>query len=437
MANQDNIKQQLIAKASVLMQIAKRRPVLLCGLIGLALLLFVAGTGSKELEPRQSAGNTVAFEKKESQMIGVKESIDPRDVWVGTVVQKVETSNADFSKKLAEAKEAQNLELNKVQEELSELKALLTKQQEILEKRELEESLHQSNTTLINEIDRIKTTQKSLGLFTKGYGAKKKNVKDYVTSGSFARAVLMTGVVVGTGSNSQSNPEPVMMRLTDSGIFSKGKRTDQIKEAILIGDCSGDLSSERAKCRLQTLSLENYKGEIIERPIKGWIVGEDGRNGVKGMVVDKSSDILRMAMLNGVLGGMSNFLQNQSTKGVFPISPISGQQNALDGMAQLKGGMASGAGDAFSKMADFVMERFNSMSPQIVIASGREVDVVFQHGVDLNGELDSEPEKPTDGNLGGSYNNPPPAVTAQAKAFQKTMQQVNKGVQSQEGNSVF
>ncbi len=437
MANQDNIKQQLIAKASVLMQIAKRRPVLLCGLIGLALLLFVAGTGSKELEPRQSAGNTVAFEKKESQMIGVKESIDPRDVWVGTVVQKVETSNADFSKKLAEAKEAQNLELNKVQEELSELKALLTKQQEILEKRELEESLHQSNTTLINEIDSIKTTQKSLGLFTKGYGAKKKNVKDYVTSGSFARAVLMTGVVVGTGSNSQSNPEPVMMRLTDSGIFSKGKRTDQIKEAILIGDCSGDLSSERAKCRLQTLSLENYKGEIIERPIKGWIVGEDGRNGVKGMVVDKSSDILRMAMLNGVLGGMSNFLQNQSTKGVFPISPISGQQNALDGMAQLKGGMASGAGDAFSKMADFVMERFNSMSPQIVIASGREVDVVFQHGVDLNGELDSEPEKPTDGNLGGSYNNPPPAVTAQAKAFQKTMQQVNKGVQSQEGNSVF
>lgn len=437
MANQDNIKQQLIAKASVFMQIAKRRPVLLCGLIGLALLLFVAGTGSKELEPRQSAGNTVAFEKKESQMIGVKESIDPRDVWVGTVVQKVETSNADFSKKLAEAKEAQNLELNKVQEELSELKALLTKQQEILEKRELEESLHQSNTTLINEIDSIKTTQKSLGLFTKGYGAKKKNVKDYVTSGSFARAVLMTGVVVGTGSNSQSNPEPVMMRLTDSGIFSKGKRTDQIKEAILIGDCSGDLSSERAKCRLQTLSLENYKGEIIERPIKGWIVGEDGRNGVKGMVVDKSSDILRMAMLNGVLGGMSNFLQNQSTKGVFPISPISGQQNALDGMAQLKGGMASGAGDAFSKMADFVMERFNSMSPQIVIASGREVDVVFQHGVDLNGELDSEPEKPTDGNLGGSYNNPPPAVTAQAKAFQKTMQQVNKGVQSQEGNSVF
>jgi hypothetical protein len=30
-------------------------------------------------------------------------------------------------------------------------------------------------------------------------------------------------------------------------------------------------------------------------------------------------------------------LQNQSTKGVFPISPITGQQNALSGASQLGG----------------------------------------------------------------------------------------------------
>jgi conjugal transfer pilus assembly protein TraB len=195
-----------------------------------------------------------------------------------------------------------------------------------LQRQELEESLRQSNLVVTNEASRIDVTSKSLGAFSKEYNTKKKNIKSYVTSGSFARAVLLTGVVVGTGTNTQSNPEPVMMRLTDASIFSKGKRTEQIKEAILIGDCSGDLSSERAKCRLQTLSLENFKGEIVERPIQGWIVGEDGRNGIKGMVVDKSSDMLRMAMLNGVLGGMSNFLQNQSTKGIFPISPESGQQ---------------------------------------------------------------------------------------------------------------
>ena len=74
------------------------------------------------------------------------------------------------------------------------------------------------------------------------------------------------------------------------------------------------------------------------------------------------------------------------------------------------------------------MERFNSMSPQIVIASGREVDVVFQHGVNLNGEFEPEVVKPSDGNLRGGYNNPPPVVTGQSKAFKETMQEMNKAM---------
>ena len=83
------------------------------------------------------------------------------------------------------------------------------------------------------------------------------------------------------------------------------------------------------------------------------------------------------------------------------------------------------------------MERFNSMSPQIVIASGREVDVVFQHGVDLNGEFKSEPIQSSDGNLGNGYNNPPPARTAQSKAFQETMQEMKKAMEKEQAGSNF
>ena len=435
MKNRNDIKHQFLTKVSILMETLKKRPALVGGLIGIILILFVVSGGENKKPPHLTT-SAVPFEE-DIQMTGVKESIDPRDVWTAKVEQKVEVSNEEFTKKLEEAKEAQNIEVAKVQEELASLKELFTRQQEILERQELEESLAKSNAPVIDQINRRKISTKTLGSFTKEYANKKKNFKDYVTSGTFSRAVLMTGVVVGTGSNSQSNPEPVVLRLTDAGIFSKGKRTEQIKEAMLIGYCSGDLSSERAKCRLQTLSLENYNGEIVERPIQGWVFGEDGRYGVKGMVVDKSSDMLRMAMLNGVLGGVSNFLQNQSTKGAFPISPITGQQNALSGMSQLKGGMANGASDAFSKMADFVMERFNSMSPQIVIASGREVDVVFQHGVDLNGEFKSEPIQSSDGNLSNDYNKPPPAKTAQAQVFQETMQQMNKAMESDERRNNF
>ena len=450
MTKQQDIKRAAKARLSDFVLTAKSRPVLTSGIIGAVLILFVILSGEEEVKTHELATNTIEFEKPKEQMTGIKESIDPRDVWTADLSQKVQDSNKDFSQKLDQIDQQQNAELVTIKEELNKLKESFVLQQEAINQKALEDSLALSNAPAIIDNRTVRKKTKSIGLFSKEYGNKKKNTKDYITSGTFARGVLMTGVVVGTGSNTQSNPEPLMIRLADGGIFSKGKRTEQIKEAILIGDCSGDLSSERAKCRLQTLSLENYKGEIIERKVQGWIVGEDGRYGVKGIVVDKSSDMLRMAMLNGVLGGMSSFLKNQSTKGIFPISPISGQQNALSSVSQLKGGAASGAGDAFSKMADFVMERFNSMTPQIVIASGREVDVVFQHGVDLNedSDLGSVNTKIAEGNLQqGSYyaNGDDKPVNNQNKqytkygseAFGETVQQMNNGIAARGKNDGF
>ena len=362
--------------------------------IALALIFFFFNLFSSNeragIKPHGLTMSTIPFSKEESDqsnLVGIKESIDPRDVWTSRVEDGVKASKSDLESSIKAISHESNLKLTEFGSQIESLKEIIKKQQEEMDVQKMDASIRltdQSNTST----NTIHSPLKTIGVYTKDYG-NKKNHKKYVTSGSFARAVLMTGVVVGTGTNSISNPEPIMLRLTDAGIFSKGKRTNQIKEAILIGDCSGDLSSERARCRLQTLSLENDKGEIIERNIQGWIVGEDGRNGIKGHVVDKSSDLLRMAMLNGVLGGMSQFLKNQSTSSVFPISPLSGQQNALTSSNALKGSIANGTGDAFSKMADFVMDRFNAMSPQIAIASGREVDVIFKNGVDLEGEHNS------------------------------------------------
>lgn len=365
--------------------------------IGLILFLtFVFSGNSKAPRPHPLMEETVLFEPEGTDMVGVKESVDPRDTWTANVQKEVSDMKDELTKQLELKAEEAASELKSVKEEMEVLKASLLNQQKSIEDQRLEASFNASNG-LETMPQVILPPAKSLGFFTKDYGTKKRNIKEYIPSGTFARAVLMTGVVVGTGTDTQSNPEPIRLRLTDVGILSKNLRIDQIKEAILIGDCSGNLSSERAKCRLQKISLENNKGEVIERAVEGWVIGEDGRNGVKGIVVDKSSDLLRMAMVSGMLNGFSQFLQNQSTRSVFPISPISGQQNALSNVDMLKGGVASGAGDAFAKLANFGIERFNSMSPQIVIASGREVDVLFGNGVDLNSSLEESNGKSIDG----------------------------------------
>ncbi len=90
-----------------------------------------------------------------------------------------------------------------------------------------------------------------------------------------------------------------------------------------------------------------------------------------------------MAVLNGVLGGIAQFFQNQATNSIFPVSPITGQQNALKAQDSLKSGVYAGTGNALEKLDDFAIKRAESMSPVIVVASGRVIDVVFKKGFDL------------------------------------------------------
>lgn len=389
-----------IKKAAISIYTYHRGILFMSGFILMFLLMLVFSSGNSRplLEEER-----VPVEEENTNIVAVKETMDPRDYWTHTVVEKLEKTAASLEQKLGEQDSKAEEAMQVLKDELIEVKQDFAKYKANAEQQELGGNIRAISPEQTEE-QKQPALVKSLGMFSRKYKSSKKNIKNYIPTGTHVRAVLLTGVVVGTGSDMQSNPEPVEIRLTDEGIFGKGNRNEQIKEATLIGGCSGDLSSERAKCRLHTLSLINDKGEIIEKPVEGWMVGEDGRNGIQGKIVDKSSDILRMAMLNGVLGGMSNFFESQATAGVSPVLALTGQQNTkLSNIATLKAGAASGTSDAFSKMADFLMERFNSMSPQISVASGREIDVVFKHGVSLYADEQDEkprPEQSMAGNMG-------------------------------------
>ncbi|SPR13170.1 hypothetical protein [Orientia tsutsugamushi] len=108
------------------------------------------------------------------------------------------------------------------------------------------------------------------------------------------------------------------MQLVNTAILYDKYKTDQIKKAILIGSC---ISSERAKCRIETLSVVNKQGDIIEKHVEGVLIGEDERSGIKGIVVDKSSKVVRMAALNGVFSSMAKFLQAKAIKPDMTIAP--------------------------------------------------------------------------------------------------------------------
>lgn len=331
---------------------------------------------------------------------GVEKAVDPRDRWTSELRREMDQFKTELKNIMQEQTVSQ-------QEEIKTIKETIDKMQENILMSPATESPEDQLTNILEGQMELRGNaaageQQNYNMPTTTPNQNhnighisleedeedEKNVEEYVTSGSFARAVLMTGVVVGTGTNSASSPEPIMLRLVDNGIFSKEYNTKQLKEAILIGSCSGDISSERARCRLETISLVNRDGSIIERSVKGWLIGEDGRPGVRGVIVDRSSDVARMAVVNGVLGGMAQFFQNQATNSVFPISPITGQQNALKGSKALQGGAYAGAGNALEKLADFAIKRAEGMSPVIMISSGRVVDVVFRKGFSLKKDIE-------------------------------------------------
>ena len=219
-------------------------------------------------------------------------------------------------------------------------------------------------------------------------GASLKSSDLYLPGGTYCKAVVDMGVAASTATNSQGNPEPIKLRLVDDGNLPGGLK-GQVKDAVLIGACYGDISSERARCRLETLTWKDKNGTQIEKSIEGWVVGEDGLAGIRGQVVDRSGAVAREAFGAGMLSAAANFLKFEATSSTYAITPF-GQTNALSKEGALKGAAASGAGNALDKLAEFSIKRAEQMQPVILVASGRVVDVLLKSGVSLTPESDND-----------------------------------------------
>jgi conjugal transfer pilus assembly protein TraB len=233
-----------------------------------------------------------------------------------------------------------------------------------------------------NEPTEAPKVKKIARLGFNGNGAVKKTASNYLPAGSYAKAVLLTGSAVLTSVNAQSNPMPIAIRLIDDGNLPRGF-TSRVRDAHLIGACWGEISAERMFCRLESMSWVEKDGKTVERKVEGWVIGEDGRNGLRGKVVDRSDDVSRQALLAGILSSMSSFFEAQATKSVYPVSPF-GQTNAMSTGDMISGAGASGAGNALSKLAEFSIKRAEQMQPVILVSAGRVVDILFKSGVDVS-----------------------------------------------------
>jgi conjugal transfer pilus assembly protein TraB len=212
--------------------------------------------------------------------------------------------------------------------------------------------------------------------------SERKTVENTIPAGAYAKAVLIGGVDASTAVNSQGDPRPILLRITDHGNLPRRFKSD-LKACHALASAYGDLSSERVYMRLEKLTCtEPLTGEIIETQVAGYVAGEDGRAGMRGVVVDRAGESVRNSFLAGFVGGISNFFGAQQQRSVYPVSPF-GQTNSLSVDKMMGAGASQGLNNAMEKLADFYIKRADQLQPVLQVAAGREVDIIFTQGTDI------------------------------------------------------
>lgn len=201
---------------------------------------------------------------------------------------------------------------------------------------------------------------------------------NFIPPGTYARAVLLNGVDVLAGVSSQTNPKPLLLRLTDRGSLPNGAYS-RLKDCRIIAAASGELSSERANIRLEKLSCVQKDGHVIVTDIDGFVSGEDGKIGLRGPMITRDGELLARGFMGGLLSGLGKATtQSYRSTNISPFGAV--QVSDTRGVELFKQAGAQGLGDAFELMAKYNIQRAEQYQPVIQISAGRYVDVVFHSG---------------------------------------------------------
>lgn len=207
-----------------------------------------------------------------------------------------------------------------------------------------------------------------------------KTTQNYLPTGMFGQAVVLSGLDAPTGGQAQSNPHPVLLQLRDLAVLPNRYRYDW-KQCLVTGAGYGDISSERAYIRTESLSCVSKDGKVLDVPIKGYIAGEDGKAGMRGRLISKQGQALANALLAGVVSGIGSGIEKSSqTQSVSAL----GSTTTVKPGSEYKAGIGEGVGKALDRLANYYIQLAEKMFPVIEVDAGRVVDVVLMKGVNVD-----------------------------------------------------
>ena len=219
----------------------------------------------------------------------------------------------------------------------------------------------------------------------------------YLPSGSILSGVLLNGMDAATGRNARNEPFPVLIRVQKEAILPN-EFTADVKECFVTLAGYGELSSERAYLRGETLSCVTHDGDVIDESFPSYAVGEDGKAGIRGRLVSKAGSLIAKTALAGFAAGIAEAF-NTSPVPVIQTSDVTSDKTYQDNFSKgaMQHGASTGASQAMTRLADYYMDMADQIYPVIEIDAGRQVDIVLTSGFQLNIRKPSAMTQSSDG----------------------------------------
>ncbi len=358
----------------------------------LAIILFSKGGGrAGEQEARMDGADEAKRGKIKIEV--ANKALDPEKMWRNHFEDKLQESQSkvekqlqvieqSFTEKKDELASSTERELKAAREQLDfarlEMQEATREIKQLREAQPVAGNAEEANrASLSNVTSHLLGDDKHIEIPKSSY--------DFIPETSYVQGVLLGGINVSTSIGSQSDPVPVIIRITGRGNFPKEFAID-VRNCRILGSSYGDLSSERAIVRAEVLSCYDDKArQVITTKVAGVIFGDDGANGIKGRVVQTSNKQLQHAFMGGMLSGLSGTAKSSDQFSITSMGAINTKKSNFG--ERLQNNSLSGLGTAGEKIADYYLKQAEMMSPVLQISGGTKVDVVFTKGVHL-GSLD-------------------------------------------------
>jgi conjugal transfer pilus assembly protein TraB len=207
---------------------------------------------------------------------------------------------------------------------------------------------------------------------------------NYLPPNSFASAKVIVGVDASAGVNSQTDPLPVVLRVTGPArsVYQNGRLlTTKIEGCLINGAARGELSSEKVYVKLQKMTCPQPGGRYAVSEVKGFIAFA-GKTGVRGRVVSREGSLVTQAFLAGLAGGFGRgFSANATSFLTQPNVTVNGQREKLGIGDIAQGGLGEGVAQSADMVSKYLIERAEQYQPVIEMPTGIDVEIVFLEGV--------------------------------------------------------